>query len=160
MNVISERQEIGVAMNYGKYPVIGLDMNNKPYELCDDLIVGSKVRVAWDRKDPKWEGMTSTCELVFSEGKYELNSNGCYISAEFTVDDFIRSIENANTPLVHKGQIVTVAHYSKSIGVKFLRMMKVSSRINTQCMTVATLEDLSDEEMQEVQNFIERKLRW
>lgn len=158
--IIMERQEIGVAMNYGKYPVIGLNMSNKPYEECDGLIVGSKVRVAWDRKDPRWEGMTSTCELVFSEGKYELNSHGCYISAEFTVDDFIRSIENANTPLVHKGQIVAVAHYQKLNGVKLLRMMKVSPRINTQCMTVATLEDLNEEEMKSVREYIERKLRW
>ena len=59
MNIITERHEIGITMNLGKYPVIGLDMDNKPYKECDNFIIGSKVRVAWDRKDPKWEGMTS-----------------------------------------------------------------------------------------------------
>lgn len=33
-------------------------------------------------------------------------------------------------------------------------------RIDTQCMTVATLEDLSDEEMKEVRDFIDRRKRW
>jgi len=164
MNVITERHEIGITMNLGKYPVIGLDMDNKPYKECDGFIVGSKVKVAWDRKDPKWEGMTSRCKLVVGEGKYQLkyqlNSPGCCLSADFTVYDFIKDVENANTPLVHKEQIVAVAHYSKSNGVKFLRMMKVSTRIDTQCMTVATLEDLNDEEMKEVRDFIDRRKRW
>lgn len=44
MNVITERHEIGITMNFGKYPVIGLDMDNKPYKECDGFIVGSKVR--------------------------------------------------------------------------------------------------------------------
>ena len=61
MNIISERQEIAAVMNFGKYPVLGLDMSNKPYNEYDNFIVGSKVRVAWDRKDPRWEGMTSRC---------------------------------------------------------------------------------------------------
>ena len=160
MNIITERHEIGITMNLGKYPVIGLDMDNKPYKEHDNFIIGSKVRVAWDRKDPKWEGMTSRCELMVDEGKYHLNSHGCCLSAKFTVNDFIEDVENANTPLVHKEQIVAVAHYSKSNGVKFLRMMKVSPRIDTQCMTVATLEDLNDEEMKEVRDFIDRRKRW
>ncbi len=160
MNIITERHEIGITMNFGKYPVIGLDMDNKPYKECDGFIIGSKVRVAWDRKDPKWEGMTSGCELMVEEGKYHLNSHGCCLSANFTVHDFIEDLENANTPLVHKEQIVAVAHYSKSNGVKFLRMMKVSPRIDTQCMTVATLEDLSSEEIKEVRDFIDRRKRW
>lgn len=158
MNIITERHEIGITMNFGKYPVIGLDMSNT-YEDWD-FIIGSKVRVAWDRKDPKWEGMASRCELVVSRGKYKLNSHGCCLSADFSVDDFIEDVENANAPLVHRDQIVAVAHYSKSIGTKFVRMMKVSSRIDTQCMTVATLEDLNDEEMKEVRDFIDRRKRW
>lgn len=97
---------------------------------------------------------------MVEEGKYHLSSHGCCLSANFTVHDFIEDIENANTPLVHKEQIVAVAHYSKSNGVKFLRMMKVSPRIDTQCMTVATLEDLNDEEMKEVRDFIDRRKRW
>lgn len=92
MNIISERQEIAAVMNFGKYPVLGLNMSN--------------------------------------------------------------------TPLVHAGQIVAVAHYSRQFGEKFLRMMRVSKQINTQCMTVATLKDLSDEEMKEVRDFIEWRKRW
>lgn len=160
MNIITERQEIGITMNFGKYPVIGLDIDNKPNKECNSFIIGSRVRVAWDRKDPKWEGMTSVCELMVEKGKYSLSNSGCCLSANFTVYDFIEDIENANTPLVHKGQIVAVAHYSKSIGAKFIRMMKVSPRIDTQCMTVATLADLNDEEMKEVRDFIERRKRW
>lgn len=160
MNIISERQEIAAVMNFGKYPVLGLNVDNKPYKEYDNFIVGSKVRVAWDRKDPKWEGMTSRCNLVVDEGKYSLDTPGCCLAAKYTVDDFVEDIENASTPLVHAGQIVAVAHYSRTVGAKFLRMMKISQRINTQCMTVAILADLSYEEMKEVRDFIEWRKRW
>ena len=160
MNIISERKEIAAVMKFGKYPVLGLNMSNKPYNEYDNFIVGSKVRVAWDRKDPRWEGMTSRCNLVVDEGKYSLDTPGCCLSAKYTVNDFVGDIENANTPLVHAEQIVAVAHYSRQFGEKFLRMMRVSKQINTQCMTVATLKDLSDEEMKEVRDFIEWRKRW
>lgn len=157
--VISERHEIGITMNFGKYPVIGLDIENKPYDECPNYIVGGKVRVAWDRNDSRYEGMTSRCELVVDDGKYHLNGGACFLTAEFTVADFVNDIENASTPLVHRNQIVAVAHYSKRIGLKYLRMMKVSKCIDPHCITVASLKDLNEEEEKQVLEYITEKKR-
>lgn len=158
MNIITERHEMAIVMNFGKYPVLGLELNNKDYS--KDFIVGSKVRVAWDRKDPKWEGMTSRCELMVENGKYGLYSDGCCLTDRYTVEDFVNDIENASTPLVHRGQIIAVAHYSRENNAKLLKMMRVSERIDTQCMMVASLKELDDEEMQEVRDYIERMKKW
>lgn len=158
MSIIKERRKMAITMNFGKYPVIGLELGDN--DCSTDFIVGSKVRVAWDRKDPKWEGMTSRCELMVENGKYGLYSAGCCLADRYTVDDFVNDLENANTPLVHKGQVVAIAHYSRENDVKFLKMMKVSERIDTQCMMVASLKELDDEEMKEVMEYIERMERW
>ena len=50
MKIAFERQEMAFLMNFGKYPVIGLDMSNRPFGEESEFMVGSKVRVAWDRK--------------------------------------------------------------------------------------------------------------
>lgn len=157
--VISERHEIGITMNFGKYPVIGLNIENKPYAEWPDYIVGGKVRVAWDRNDPLYEGMTSRCELVVDDGKYHLERGACCLKAEFTVADFVNDIENASTPLVHGNQIVAVAHYSKKIGLKYIRMMKVSGHVDIHCAIVASLQDLNEEEEKQVLEYITEKKR-
>ena len=97
---------------------------------------------------------------MVSDGKYKFSSHGCCIKACFIVDDFTEDIENANASLVHKEQIVAIAHYRKSNEVKYVRMMKVSKKTDTNFSTVATLEDLNEEEANEVQKFIERRKRW
>ena len=76
------------------------------------------------------------------------------------VEDFVNDIENTSTPLVHRGQIIAVAHYSRENNVKLLKMMRVSERIDTQCMMVASLKELDEEEMKEVREYIERMKKW
>lgn len=158
--IIKERQAIAAVTNFGKYPVIGLDLDKDSSDKFGSYIIGSNVRVAWDREGKKWEGMTSRCQLVIENGRYCIDTSGAFLTADFTVNDFVEDIENANTPLIHREQIVSVAHYSKERGEKYVRMMKVAPRINTTCMEVTHLEDLDPEEEKEVNKYIEEKKRW
>ena len=60
MKYLKDRTEIAKAMNFGKYPVIKIDIRNKPakdYASESDYAVGDKVRVAWDKAG--YEGMTA-----------------------------------------------------------------------------------------------------
>jgi hypothetical protein len=143
---LKDRHEIAKALNFGKYPVLSVDLDNKPFESNDsDFTEGCKCRVAWDRKG-EYEGMSSRCKLVIEDGKYLLTGGGACLTADFAMSDFLDLIENANKPLVHKGQIVAVAHYSRKSGVRFVRMMKVSDKMDIHCTTVTTLEPISEED--------------
>ena len=127
------------ALNFGKYPVLSVDLDNKPHE-NENFVIGCNCRVAWDRSDKRYEGMSSKCRLEISDGKYILSSGGGCLKADYCIDDFLENVKNANTPLVHKEQVVAVAHYSRKLGIMFVRLMKVSARIDVLCADVATLE--------------------
>lgn len=138
--ILLEKEKMAQAMNFGKYPVLSVDLDNKLNE-DDDYAIGCECRVAWDRDDGRYNGMTTKCTLKIVDGKYFLNNPGTIIKACHGVDDFVEDIRRANLPLVHKGQTVAVAHYSKELDIKFVRVMKVSDRIDILRETVATLED-------------------
>ena len=139
--IIGERKEIAKAINFGNYPVLSIDLDNRPYG--GDYVVGGKVNVAWDKAG--YEGMDSECDLVISDGKYKLLGHGAMLSAHYGIDDFLANVNRANNPMVHKGQVVAVAHYSKSNGGFFVRMMQVSDRISVLSQVVAELVDVPED---------------
>lgn len=148
---LMERTEIAKAVNFCKYPVLSVDLENQPYkdELAvagrkDTFVKGCECRVAWDHADSRYTGMTSKCELIIENGEYKLTSGGCMLKADFTVNDFLEDIKAANAPLVHKGETVAVAHYSNISGIKFVRLMRVCERIDRNCQVVATLNPIED----------------
>ena len=60
MRYLKHREQIATAINFGKYPVLRLDLSNRPaqsYAPDSDFCVGDRVRVAWDK--PGYEGMTT-----------------------------------------------------------------------------------------------------
>lgn len=154
MRVLTKREEVAKVLNFGKYPVLVLNLDKKPEE---DYSVGEKVRVAWDSN--RYEGMTSRCELVVEKGQYSLMQGGTCLKANWGMDDFLEDLINANAPLVHSEEIVAVAHYSKQVNIKSIRMMKVSDYINVHCMTVATLEDIVGNDEESVEKYLAKR-RW
>lgn len=139
--VLLERTDIAKALNFGKYPVLSIDIDNVPCKEDPSYMLGCNCRVAWDKEG--YEGMSSRCQLDLYNGKFSLISGGACLKSSYDYEDFIKDVESANTPLVHKGQEVVIAMYSSKlktyIGVKVL---KVSDRIDTNCITVATLEEV------------------
>lgn len=142
MLLIADRQEIAKALNFGNYPVLGVDLENKPYP-DEAYVKGCWVNVAWDKAG--YEGMSSECQLVISNGKYELLNYGCMMKASYGLYDFLKDVERANYPMIHKGQVVAVAHYSKPNDMFMVRMMQVSERINIHSQVVAELVDVPDD---------------
>lgn len=159
MLATTNRHDMAVLMNFGKYPVLELDLDRKQGEESDRYLVGGKARVAWDRKNPRWEGMSTVCELTVENGKHTLNSGGICLKSDYSVEDFVEDIENAHAPLVHKGQIVAIACYSRKVKTSFVHMMKVSKFMDPHCITVTTLEELDEKETAEVLAYIGRKER-
>lgn len=135
-----ERTEMAKLMNFGKYPVLSLDYDN----IKDGYGRGCRVRVAWDHSDKRYAGMSSDCTLVYVNGEYSLNQGGACLKSSYDVSDFIDNIDRANSPLVHKGETVVLAVYSKSMNLSYCLLLKVEERLDIHCQTVAKLEQITE----------------
>ncbi len=145
MKYLKDRQEVAEAINFGKYPVLSLDRENRPYKSIrpdSDYAVGCRVRVAWDHKDPRYAGMTTHGALYIEDGKLKISSEGACLSASFGYTDVMKMVSEANTPIVHAGQLVVVVEEWPSVKSCTVRIMRVSDHIDTQCMVAATLQDI------------------
>lgn len=141
---ITDRKEIGKAINFGKYPVLFINRENRPYpEYVGDYSIGCKVRVAYDHGP---SGITTRGNLFFSNenGRDELaiSSKGSMLKASFGRSDVLDMVEWAQAPVVHKGQTVVVVEDWPSEGRCTVRLMRVPDQIDVNCITVAVLQDL------------------
>ena len=159
MMYLTDRHEIGCAMNFGKYPVLTINLENNPFE-GSRFAKGGRVRVAWDHKDSRYEGMTTHGELFLDEdGKLKISGEGAMLTASFGYSDVMKMAAEANVPVVHKGQGVVVVMEIPSTKTCLVRMMKVSDRIDIHCQVVATLEDIDDESAAEIRKMFKRMMR-
>lgn len=156
MMYLTDRHEVAAAINFGKYPVLRINVENRPFE--DSIYAkGDRVRVAWDHKDRRYEGMTTHGKLFLDEdGKLKISGEGTMLSASFGYHDVMKMAAEANTPVVHKGQLVIVVKDFPSMKSCVVSMMRVSPRIDIHCQVVASLEDVSDEEAVEIRRELKR----
>lgn len=144
---ITKRTEIAKAINFGKYPVLRLDVTNKlGYDENDEhgFCEGDKVRVAFQTKN--YGELYTHGNIYREDGKIAISGNATCISSSFGYHDVIEMAEWANTPLIHAGQEVVVVLYNPEIKACIVQLMKVSDRIDPHCMTVAVLEEIDEEE--------------
>ena len=145
MKYLTERTEIAKAMNFGKYPVLYIDMDAKKYE-GSDYCQGCRVRVHWDSPDTRYKDMYSTGNLYYCDGRFAISGDATCLSADFGRSDVITMYQQANTPMIHKGDtVVMVMDFSKSRMCK-VAMMKMPDRINKFCQTLAVLTEMEEED--------------
>ena len=92
---ITDRKEIGKAINFGKYPVLFINRENRPYpEYGGDYSIGCKVRVAYDNG---MEGMTTRGNIFFSNengrDSLAISSRGSMLKAGFGRSDVLDMVE-------------------------------------------------------------------
>ena len=144
MKYLTERTEIAKAMNFGKHPVLYIDMDDKKYE-GSDYCQGCRVRVHWDSTTERYKDMYSSGNLYYSEGRFAISNDACCLSADFGRGDVIAMYKQANTPMIHKGDtVVMVMDFTKQKMCK-VALMKMPDRINKFCQTLAVLEEMEDE---------------
>ena len=148
-NSIGGRQGWEYICNSGEVPVLKADLDKKQeYEEYQEF---GNVRIVWDYRGTE---SFKTCQLAknscHGDTYWELSSAGCCLSGSFGFYDAMESIEDANTPIVRKGQIVAIASFSKESKIAYLQHYKINGRVDINCQTVAKFEKLTDEEMQEV----------
>ena len=140
MKLLTERTEIAKAMNFGKYPVLTLNMEDHDGFEDTTYCIGCNVRVAFDTKN---HGQLHTEGHIYLEGgKVCISNNAVCIHSDFGYSDVMEMVKWANTPMLHAGQEVVVVFDWPTEKGCVVRMMRVGERIDPHCMTVTTLEDI------------------
>lgn len=118
MKEIKSREEYAKVVNFGKYPVLMVDMNQKAF--MDEIYDGGKVRVDFGHFDDgeRWLGC-GEFKYYKKENKFYVASYGICISNNFTYEDAMEDAEYGNSPIINEGdEVVIVVHDSKERYVK------------------------------------------
>ena len=154
---LNDRQEIGKAMNFGKYPVlwmeVGKPMNGwedfQAYEGCKakivshttshgDLIYAGTLRMYEDEQNTAEQ----TEEDKFTPWRWtniHLSHGGTFLSADFGYNDVIEDLEAAQAVMIEPNQEVIVV-FKDSVNKRcWVRKMVTTSHVNPHCSTMLML---------------------
>ena len=137
---MTDRHEIAQAMNFGRYPVLHINMET-PLKGYEGYFHGDKVVVLDPR--PNYPDHQERGNLYFCEGSFEVSSHGACLHADFGYHDVMEMLEWAQAPHISAGQtVVIVCDYPEARKCS-VRMMKVSAvrSFTTPCCELMELED-------------------
>ena len=138
MKRLMERTEIATAINFGKYPVIRIDLAN-----TDDYgIKGTKVRID-NGTFKSGEPYFINAEIrAYNDEKYLTTSQGCSIlSDRLTYSDYIEMTEYANAPVIKANQEIIIFLFNSVLkDVYHPVIIKTGNRVDPHCSTPLTLE--------------------
>lgn len=149
MKMISERTEIAKALNFGKYPVLEINLDNvEEYKKNDGTTerycVGCDVKVEYQTK--RYGAMHTHGHIFFdcfdndnALEHMEISASGSCLKSDFGYSDIMKDLHWANVPTVKAGQEVVVVVRSEKSKMALVILYKVSDRVDPHCMTCATL---------------------
>lgn len=113
MKKIVSREEFAKLVNFGKYPVLNVDMNQEGF--MNEIYDGCKVRVDFGNfKSGERYLAKGEFKYYKSENKFYIASYGICISNRFTYEDAMDCVEYAQAPIIDEGkEVVIVVHNSK-----------------------------------------------
>ena len=153
---ITNRQKIADAMNFGKYPVLSMEIGTPPpgwgpytnYEGCKvrirfarrkDLYNVCTLNMFGDEQDPEIR------EFPYRWDKIHLSNGPTCLDASFGFSDVQEMLENANAPWVEPGQEVIVVFNDSVNKTCWIRKMVVSDHVSDFCATVTTIVNPKEE---------------
>ena len=133
MKRLYERTEIAKAMNFGKYPVIKIDLANK-----DEYgIKGPKVRIDFGANyfiHAEMRAYSDEKVLTLVQGPTVLKAHICY-------QDYIEMSEYAVAPIIKPDQEILIFIYDSELkDVHAPVILKTGERIDTNCIEPMKLE--------------------
>jgi len=128
MKEIKSREEYAKAVNFGKYPVLIIDMNQKGF--MDEIFDGGKVRVDFGTfNDGERHLGCGEFKYYKKENKFYVASYGICISNRFSYEDAMEDAEYGNSPIIDEGdEVVIVVHNSEEKDVKAYLVKAVNKR--------------------------------
>lgn len=136
---LKDRHEIALAINFGKYPVLKIDLAD-----ADDYgLKGCKVRIdAGTFKDGAPYVIGATLRVFRDECKLTTSSECCVLTNDFTYYDYTAMVEKAQAPLIKPDQDVVVAVYNSKTKQAYAPVIvHTSKHVSRHCSTPISFEE-------------------
>lgn len=135
VKVLSERKDMAKALNFGKYPVLTYDLDKK--EGCKVIVM----------KDTRSHGvMRYGCTLYQGkikedDGIFYLLTHATMLTSHVGVDDWLKSAELANAPVIEADQEVAILVHSKEMNFAVVKIVK-SGKVDPSYSTATTFYEI------------------
>lgn len=139
MKLLHDRKELALAMNFGKYPVLTIDMAD-----ADDYgLKGCKVRIdAGTFNDGEPYIICATIRAYCDDRRLQTSQGGTCLSASFTWHDYIEMVEYATAPVIKPDQDVVVAVYDSRTNYPYAAFIAhTKNHVSRHCSTPLQFED-------------------
>ena len=147
MKYLTNRQEIAYAMNFGRYPVVRINLETCPPGY-DNYYKGDLVKVMAPSK--RHPDMYCTGRLYlerYENGKEQIGvlTDSTCLHDSFGYSDVMERLEIAQAPVLHAGDtVVLIEDYPKRRMCK-VRMMKARDFVEPHVFPCITLSDVPDD---------------
>lgn len=146
MKYLIDRQEIAQAMNFGKYPVVRIDVET-PKAGWDDVFEGDLVRVeSPSKRHPGSYIRGRVMKYPEEENRYTIMPDTVCLHSDFGYGDVIEMLGYAQAPMLHAGETVVVIEDAPKYRYARVRMMKVSDTVRDFVYPTCYLEDILNTE--------------
>jgi len=108
MKMLKDRHELAKAINFGKYPVLRIDLaDSDEYGLK-----GCKVRIdAGTFRTGEPHFVEAELRVYRDEKKLVLSAGGTILKSDFTYFDYVHMLDRAQAPLIHADEEVVIGIY-------------------------------------------------
>lgn len=146
MKMLTERTQIAMAMNFGKYPVVAIDVSKK-----DDYgLVGTKVRIKSKYRDGETHYIRARIRAYSDEKVLTTSSHGIMITDSFTYSDYEEMIDYANAPVIEADQDIVIAFFDSVLRKGYPPVIiRTGKQIANFCSTPLGLEKCDVSEFME-----------
>ena len=141
MKYLIDRQEIAYAMNFGRFPVVKINLET-PKDGFGDYFKGDLVKVMTPTKSHP--DHYATGKLYCENGKFGVLTDVTALHDRFGYSDVMEQLEIAQAPVLNAGETVVLIEDYPNQRMCKVRMMKVSDHVNSHVYPCATLEDVPD----------------
>ena len=139
MKYLTGRHEIAMAMNFGKYPVLHINVET-PEKGYEGFYVGDEVKVMTPSK--RYPDLYATGKLYWENGRYGVLTHGTMLTSSFGYHDVMERMKIAQAPVLHAGeQVVDIEDFPERKQCR-VHMMKVSDHVNGFVYPCCTLEEI------------------
>lgn len=139
MKYLTDRHEIAKAMNFGKYPVLHINVET-PEKGYEGFYVGDEVKVMTPSK--RYPDLYATGKLYWENGRYGVLTHGTMLTSSFGYYDVMKRMKIAQAPVLHAGeQVVVIEDFPERKQCR-VHMMKVSDHVDGFVYPCCTLEEI------------------
>lgn len=148
MKCLIDRKEIAQAMNFGKYPVVRIDIET-PKAGWDGVFEGDLVRVESPSKRYPGSYIRGRLMKYPEDGnRYTIMPDTVCLHSDFGYGDVIEMLGYAQAPMLHAGETVVVIEDAPKQRAARVRIMKVSDTVRDFVYPTCYLEDVEEQREQ------------